>query len=269
MFTQKVIYTTNLPEYNLPSNKVFKDNLKIKRKFYEKEILKLFIEFVKLQKWVIDENKRILLIFEGIDTAGKSSTIKELNRYLNPRETWIVALPKPNDEELTQWYFQRYIKHLPNGKEMVFFDRSWYNRAGIEKIFGFCTDIQFKEFYNQVNEVEKMLVEDGIILFKFYYTITKETQSKRIKDREKNPLKSWKLSKLDYESHKKYDEYIKLRDFMFKNASLIPWVEFDANDKKRARLNTLRYILSNIDYPNKDFSLITGVDKSIVKFHSK
>jgi polyphosphate kinase 2 len=268
MFEQKAIYTTNLNEFKKKPEKVFKSNGKIKTKFYEKELLKLHLELVKLQKWVIDNNKRILMIFEGIDTAGKSSTIKVLNQYLNPRKTWMIALPKPTEVELTQWYFQRHLKELPDGGEMVFFDRSWYNRAGIEMVFGFCTKEQHELFYKQVNDVEKMLVEDGIILFKFYYSISKETQEKRIKDREQNPLKNWKLSKLDYESFKKYDEYIKLKEKMFKKASLIPWVELEANDKKRARLNTARYILSNINYDNKDLSVVTGVDESILKLHS-
>ena len=268
MFTQKVVYTSNLPELTKKSSKVFKDNGKIKSKFYEKEMLKLHLELVKLQKWVEDNNKRVLMIFEGIDTAGKSSSIKALNEYLNPRKTWMIALPKPTEVELTQWYFQRHLKELPDGGEMVFFDRSWYNRAGIEQVFGFCTQEQHELFYKQVNDVEKMLVEDDIILFKFYYSISKETQEARIKDRETNPLKSWKLSKLDYKSFQKYDEYVKLREKMFKEASLIPWVEFDANDKKRARLNTARYILSNIDYENKDLDLINGVDDSIVKVHN-
>ena len=267
MFSQKAIYTTNLPELTLPPKKVFKKNGKIKRKFYEEHMLELHLELVKLQKWVIDNKKRVLLIFEGIDTAGKSSTIKVLNFYLNPRKTWVIALPKPTEVELTQWYFQRYIKEFPNGEEIVFFDRSWYNRAGIEMVFNFCTKEQHELFYHQVNDVERMIAEDGILFFKFYYSISKETQAKRLKDREKNPLKSWKLSKLDYESFKKYDEYIKLRDKMFKKASLIPWVELDANDKKRARLNTARYILSNIDYENKDLSVVTGVDKDILKVH--
>jgi polyphosphate kinase 2 len=209
------------------------------------------------------------MIFEGIDTAGKSSTIKALNEYLNPRKTWMIALPKPTEVELTQWYFQRHLKELPDGEEMVFFDRSWYNRAGIEMVFGFCTKEQHELFYKQVNDVEKMLVEDGIMLFKFYYTISKETQQKRIKDREENPLKRWKLSDLDYKSFKKYDEYVKLKEKMFKKASLVPWVELDANDKKRARLNSARYILSNIDYKDKDLSVVTGVDKSILKLHSQ
>ena len=269
MFTQKAIYTTNLPELILPEDKVYKKSGKIKTKFYDEELLKLHLELVKLQKWVIENSKRVLMIFEGIDTAGKSSTIKALNAYLNPRETWVVALPKPNNEELTQWYFQRHIKHLPNGSEMVFFDRSWYNRAGIEEVFGFCTHKQHEEFYKQVNDVERMLVEDGIYLFKFYYSISKQTQAKRIKDRERNPLKNWKLSKLDYRSYEKYDKYIELRDKMFKEANLVPWVELDANDKKRARLNTARYILSNIDYDNKNSELLVGVDKNILTLHSR
>jgi len=268
MQNQKVIYTTNLPELILPPKKVFKKNGKIKRKFYEEHMLELHVELVKLQKWIIENKKRLLCIFEGIDTAGKSSSIKALNYYLNPRKTWVVALPKPTEVELTQWYFQRYIKHFPNGEEWVFFDRSWYNRAGIERVFNFCTKEQFELFYKQVNDVENMITDDGIMLFKFYYTISKETQKKRIKEREKNPLKSWKLSELDYKSLEKYDEYIKLRDKMFRDASLIPWVEFDANDKKRARLNTARFLLSNIDYTDKNHELITGVDKSIVKFHT-
>ncbi len=267
MFEQKIIYSNNLTELQLPKKKAFKKSGKIKRKLYEELLLELDIELVKLQKWLIEKKKRMVTIFEGIDTAGKSSTIKVLTNYLNPRNLWIVALPKPNEDELTQWYFQRYIKHMPNASEWVFFDRSWYNRAGIEMVFGFCSKEQYNLFYKQVNKLEKMLAEDGIMLFKFYYSISKKTQAKRIKDREKNPLKSWKLSKLDYEGHKKYEEYIKLRDYMFERASFIPWIEFDANDKKRARLNTIRYILSNIEYEGKNKELITGVDETIVKFH--
>ncbi len=269
MQNQKITYTTHLPELILPAKKVFKKNGKIKRKFYEEHILELHIELVKLQKWLIDNKKRLLIIFEGIDTAGKSSTIKEMNSYLNPRKTWIVALPKPTEVELTQWYFQRHLKHLPNGEEWVFFDRSWYNRAGLEIVFGFCTKEEFELFYKQVNNLERMLTDDGLLLFKFYYSITKETQEKRIKQREKNPLKNWKLSDLDYKALENYDKFILLRDKMFKDASLIPWIEFDANDKKRARLNSVRYLLSNIDYYNKNEDLILGVDKKIVKFHNK
>lgn len=267
---QTIHYTTILAEYEKKASKVFKKNGKIKRSFYEKESYKLQHELVKLQKWIIDTNKRLLIIFEGMDTAGKSSTIKEFNAYLNPREARSVALPKPNSKELGQWYFQRYLKQIPNAGEIVFFDRSWYNRAGIEQIFGFCTGEQHHLFYKQVNHVEEMLVDDGVIFFKLYLNITKETQQNRIKDRENDPLKSWKLSKLDYESMKKYGEYERLRDKMFTRTGTpkAPWCELQADDKKRARLNAIRYLLSNIAYEGKDESLVTGVDEKIVRLHS-
>ena len=259
-----------ISEYEQKEFKVFKKSGDIKRSFYEDESLKLQYELVKLQKWVIDNNKRLLVIFEGMDTAGKSSTIKEFNNYLNPREARSVALPKPNSKELGQWYFQRHLKQIPNAGEIVFFDRSWYNRAGIEQIFGFCTQDQHEHFYRQVNGVEKMLVDDGVLFFKFYLNISKETQQNRIKDRENDLLKSWKLSDLDYKSMAKYTEYEKLRDKMFKLSGTedAPWCELDANDKKRARLNAIRYLLLNIDYEGKDEKFIVGVDRKIVLFYS-
>ena len=271
MKEQVLICTKDLAEYKEKKSKVFKKNGKIENKFYEKESLKLQYELVKLQKWIIDNDKRLLVIFEGMDTAGKSSTIKEFNNYLNPREARSVALPKPNSKELGQWYFQRHLKQIPNASEIVFFDRSWYNRAGIEQIFGFCTQGQHDHFYRQVNGVEEMLVDDRILLFKFYLNISFETQTNRIKDREDDRLKSWKLSALDYKSHEAYPKYEKLRDKMFKlsGTAFAPWCELDANDKKRARINAVRYMLSNIDYEGKDETVICGVDKTIVKFHNK
>ena len=267
---QIAFYTQDLLEYNMKASSVFKKNGKIKRDFYENESLKLQYELVKLQKWIIDNEKRLLVIFEGMDTAGKSSTIKEFNNYLNPREARSVALPKPNSKELGQWYFQRHLKQIPNAGEIVFFDRSWYNRAGIEQIFGFCTQEQHDHFYRQVNGVEEMLIDDGVLFFKFYLNISYETQGNRIKDREEDKLKRWKLSDLDYKSHKAYAQYEKLRDKMFKisGTALAPWCELNANDKKRARLNAVRYMLSNIDYEGKDLSVITGVDEKIVTFHN-
>lgn len=271
MISQSLVYTKELAEYKEKKSKVFKNNGNIERDFYEKESLKLQYELVKLQKWVIENNKRLLVIFEGMDTAGKSSTIKEFNNYLNPREARSVALPKPNSKELGQWYFQRHLKQIPNAGEIVFFDRSWYNRAGIEQIFGFCTQEQHEHFYKQVNGVEEMLVDDGILFFKFYLNISKETQENRIKDRENDPLKSWKLSKLDYKSMAKYHEYEVLRDKMFRVSGTqdAPWCELDANDKKRARINAMRYMLSNIPYEGKDEGVVTGVDKKIVILHNK
>ncbi len=271
MYEQKVIYTEELAEYKEKKSKVFKKSGKIERKFYEKESLRLQHELVKLQKWIVQNGKRLLVIFEGMDTAGKSSSIKEFNAYLNPREARSVALPKPNSKELGQWYFQRHLKQIPNSGEIVFFDRSWYNRAGIEQIFGFCTQKQHDKFYNQVNGVEEMLVDDGILFFKFYLNISKETQENRIKDREDDPLKSWKLSDLDYKSMAKYDEYEVLRDKMFylSGSADAPWCQVDANDKKRARLNAVRYLLSNIPYDGKDESVVSGVDKKIVTLHKE
>jgi len=271
MKIQQIHYTKELPEYKIKNSKVFKKNGKIERKFYEEESLKLQYELVKLQKWIIDNEKRLLVIFEGMDTAGKSSTIKEFNNYLNPREARSVALPKPNSKELGQWYFQRHIKQIPNAGEIVFFDRSWYNRAGIEQIFGFCTQDQHDHFYKQVNGVEEMLVDDGVLFFKFYLNIKEETQINRIKDREQDRLKSWKLSKLDYLSMEKYSEYEVLRDKMFKltGTEHAPWCQLDANDKKRARLNAVRYMLSNIEYEGKDESVVAGVDEKIVRLYNK
>jgi len=266
---QQIVYTEALAEYLKNPIKVFKKNGKIKRNFYEKESLRLQHELVKLQKWIIQNDKRLLIIFEGMDTAGKSSTIKVFNSYLNPREARSVALPKPNSKELGQWYFQRHLKQIPNAGEIVFFDRSWYNRAGIEQIFGFCTQAQHDLFYKQVNPLEEMLVDDGVMVFKFYLNIQEKTQQNRIKDRENDPLKSWKLSDLDYKSMEKYAEYELLRDKMFKHTGTpkAPWCELQADDKKRARLNAVRYLLSNIDYEGKDESLIMGVDKEIVTLH--
>ena len=267
---QKITYVKDLPEHIKKFTKIFKKNGKIKRAFYENESFKLQHELVKLQKWIIDNDKRLLIIFEGMDTAGKSSTIKAFNAYLNPRETRSVALPKPNSKELGQWYFQRHLKQIPNAGEIVFFDRSWYNRAGIEQIFGFCTQAQHDLFYKQVNPLEEMLVDDGVMVFKFYLNIQEKTQQNRIKDRENDPLKSWKLSDLDYKSMKKYAAYEVLRDKMFKHTGTpkSPWCELQADDKKRARLNAVRYLLSNIEYEGKDESLITGVDEKIVTLHS-
>ncbi|CAA6812105.1 MAG: Polyphosphate kinase 2 [uncultured Sulfurovum sp.] len=265
-----VTYSKDLAEYRTKPQKVFKENGKLKTKFYQKELDALHLELVKLQRWVIENDKRLLIIFEGMDTGGKSSSIKALNSFWNPREARSVALPKPNEKELGQWYFQRHLKQIPNSGEIVCFDRSWYNRAGIEQVFGFCTQGQHDLFYTQVNDVEKMLVDDGVMVFKFYLNISHETQAQRIKDREDNPLKSWKLSALDYKSYAKYDSYVELRDKMFKNSGseYAPWCMLDANDKKRARLNLIRFVLSNIDYTNRDNKLVTGVDAKVLSYYS-
>jgi polyphosphate kinase 2 len=264
----QITYTKNLPEYQQDAKKVYKKNGNIETKFYEKELLKLHLELVKLQRWVIENDKRLLILFEGMDTGGKSSSIKSLSRFWNPREFRSVALSKPNSKELGQWYFQRHLKQIPNAGEIVCFDRSWYNRAGIEQVFGFCTQEQHELFYSQVNGVEKMLVDDGVMVFKFYLNIAHTTQAKRIKDREDDPLKSWKLSDLDYKSHEQYDKYVELREKMSLNSGTVhaPWIVLDANDKKRARLNLIRFLLDNIAYEGRDEKLICGVDREVVEF---
>lgn len=270
MKAQVAFYSNVLPEYIEKEKEVFRKNGSIKRGFYEKELLKLQYELVKLQEWVIESKQRLLVIFEGMDTGGKSSAIHDIMTYLNPREARYVALSKPNSKEVGQWYFQRYIEQMPNAGEIVFFDRSWYNRAGIEQIFGFCTQEQHDLFYRQINDVEKMLVDDGMLIIKFYLNITKETQAKRLKQREKDPLKNWKLSELDYKSYKAYHQYENYRDKMFRLSGtiLVPWIELRSDDKKRARLNTVRYLLSNIPYKKKDMDVIVGVDKEILTLHS-
>jgi len=270
MKAQFALYSKELPEYCEKEKKVFKKNGSFKGSFYEVELMKLQYELVKLQQWVIENNLRLLVIFEGMDTGGKSSAIRDIMTYLNPREARSVALPKPNSKEVGQWYFQRYLEQVPNAGEIVFFDRSWYNRAGIEQIFGFCTQEQHDHFYRQVNDVEKMLVDDGMLIIKFYLNITKETQAKRLKQRENDPLKNWKLSELDYKSYKAYSQYENYRDKMFRLSGtlIVPWIELQSDDKKRARLNAVRYMLSNIPYKKKDMDVIKGVDRKILTLHS-
>ncbi len=257
-----------LPEYSLSKDKVFKKNGKLKDKFYEKELLKLQVELVKLQTWIKQNNKKMLVLFEGIDTAGKDGTIKRILEYLNPRFARSVALDKPSDREKSEWYFQRYVPHFPAGGEMVFFNRSWYNRAGVEMVFGFCTKEDYLRFLRQCPRFEELIVDEGIKFFKYYLNISKEEMKKRLEKREKDPLKKWKLSTLDWKSYKHYDMYQKLKEDMFAATSTpyAPWVVVDANDKKRARINVIRDILSQFDYENKEEEFFA--DPNIVKMIS-
>ena len=257
-----------LPEYSLSKEKVFKKNGKFKDKFYEKELLKLQIELVKLQTWLKQNAKRMLVVFEGVDTAGKDGTIKRILEYLNPRFARSVALDKPSDREKSEWYFQRYVPHFPAGGEMVFFNRSWYNRAGVEMVFGFCTKEDYLKFMRQCPRFEELIVDEGIKFFKYYLNISKEEMKKRLEKREKDPLKKWKLSTLDWDSYKHYDDYQKLKEDMFAATSTpyAPWVVVDANDKKRARINVIRDILSQFDYENKSEEFFA--DPNIVKMIS-
>ncbi len=220
---------------------------------YEKELTKLQIELLKFQNHVKEEGLKVLMIFEGRDAAGKGGTIKRITEHLNPRGARVVALEKPSDIERTQWYFQRYTQHLPSAGEIVFFDRSWYNRAGVETVMGFCTTEEHHEFLREVPEFEKMLVKSGIILMKFYFSVSKKEQAKRFKKREIDPLKQYKLSPVDKESQNLWDKYTiaKFSMLMASNTDTAPWTVIRSDNKKRARLNCIRYILSNVEYKNK------------------
>lgn len=236
------------------------------RKNYEKQKYDLQVELLKLQAWVKESGSRIIILFEGRDAAGKGGTIKRIMEHLNPRGARVVALEKPSDEEKGQWYFQRYVKHLPTKGEIVLFDRSWYNRAGVERVMGFCTDEEYLEFMREVPEFERNLVRSGIFLFKFWFSVSKEEQIRRFKDRETHPLKQWKLSPIDKASLDKWEQYTEAKEkmFFYTDTSDSPWTVVKSNCKKRARLNTMRYILQKFPYDNKTVSQIGKIDPLIV-----
>jgi polyphosphate kinase 2 len=221
---------------------------------YEKELLELQVELIKLQNWVYENKKRVMIIFEGRDAAGKGGAIKRFIQYLNPRKFRVAALPKPTEVEVGQFYFQRYFKHLPNPGEIVFFDRSWYNRAIVEPVYGFCTKEQYEKFMKEVPEIEHALIDDGIIMIKFWFSISKETQQKRFKERMENPLKRWKLSPVDQKAQEMWDIITHYKEEMFSrtHTSYAPWIIVDSNDKKSARLESIRYVLSQIPYDGKE-----------------
>lgn len=233
---------------------------------YEKRLIKLQIELLKLQNYVKEKGLKVLMLFEGRDAAGKGGTIKRITEHLNPRGARVVALEKPSDLEKTQWYFQRYTQHLPSAGEMVFFDRSWYNRAGVEPVMGFCTTEEHHEFLREVPEFEKMLVKSGIILFKFYFSVSKKEQAKRFKKREVDPLKQYKLSPVDKESQNLWEKYTiaKFSMLMASNTDIAPWTIIKSDNKKKARLNCISHILLNIDYANKTKEDIFSYDEDII-----
>jgi len=231
---------------------------KIKSDTYKETLRLLQIELVKLQKHIIKKNDRILIIFEGRDAGGKDGTIKRITQYLSPRETRIVALGKPSDRDLSSWYFQRYVTHLPAADEMVFFNRSWYNRSGVERVMGFCTDKEYHEFLETVPDFEQMLVRSGIKLLKYYLDISRDEQKKRLKDRQQNPLKQWKISPIDKAAQKNWDDYSLARNTMLARTHRLtsPWTIVRADDKQTARINVIKDILFRLDYKDKDESLI-------------
>ncbi|MDP3266864.1 MAG: polyphosphate kinase 2 [Sulfuricurvum sp.] len=232
---------------------------------YEKELKKLQIELLKLQNHVKDKGLKILLIFEGRDAAGKGGTIKRMTEHLNPRGARVVALDKPSDVEKTQWYFQRYTHHLPSAGEIVFFDRSWYNRAGVEPVMGFCTKDDHQRFLHQVPEYERMLVNSGIILFKFYFSVSKHEQAKRFKERKTDPLKQFKLSPVDEKSQDLWDKYTIAKHSMLfaSHTALTPWIIIRSDNKKKARLNCIKHVLNTVSYPTKTAKKFT-VSKNIL-----
>ena len=221
---------------------------------YKSELRNLQIELVKLQKWVQKERKRLLIIFEGRDSAGKGGAIRRFTRYLNPRAMRVVAMPKPTEYEKGQWFFQRYVAELPSEGEIVFFDRSWYNRAVVEPVMKFCTEEQYELFLKQVTQLENMLIDDGILIFKLWFSIDIREQKKRLSERNKNPLKQWKLSTVDIEAQKKWDDFTRFKIKMFQktHTKQSPWVIIKGNNKKEARIESMRYVLSQIDYVNKN-----------------
>ena len=238
---------------------------RLARKVYEGQLAKLQIELVKMQAWAKESGSRVAIVFEGRDAAGKGGTIKRFRENLNPRGARVVALSKPTEKEMGEWYFQRYIKHLPTAGGMTFFDRSWYNRGVVEHVFGFCKPEQREVFFNQVKDVEKMITSDGVHLFKFWLNVGREEQLRRFLGRESDPLKQWKLSWIDVEGLKKWDEYsAAIAETLERSHSdVAPWTIIRSDDKRRARLNAIRTVLHALDYTNKDPKAIGDVDTAI------
>lgn len=226
------------------------DSQKIARHIYFNELIRLQKELIKLQDWVVATGERIVVIFEGRDSAGKGGAIKRITQRLNPRVCRVAALPAPNDREKTQWYFQRYVAHLPAAGEIVLFDRSWYNRAGVERVMGFCTDAQYEEFFESVPEFERMLVRSGIRLIKYWFSISDDEQESRFMSRIYDPLKQWKLSPMDLESRRRWEDYTKAKEVMFERTHIpeARWWVVEGDDKKKARLNCINHLLSQIPY---------------------
>ena len=238
---------------------------KMARRTYEAEKARLQAELLKVQLWAQETGQKFAMVFEGRDAAGKGGTIKRFTEHLNPRSARVVALNKPTDEERGQWYFQRYINHLPTNGEIVLYDRSWYNRAGVERVMGFCEPDEYLEFMRQTPELERMLVRSGVRLYKYWFSVTQAEQLRRFKSRETDPLKQWKLSPIDKASLGKWDDYTEAKEAMFfyTDTADAPWTVIKSNCKKRARLNCMRHFLSTLDYPGKDTSIAQDPDRGM------
>ncbi len=239
---------------------------KMARKPYEAQKAQLQAELLKVQLWAQDTGQKFVLLFEGRDAAGKGGTIKRFTEHLNPRSARVVALNKPTDEERGQWYFQRYIDHLPTSGEMVLYDRSWYNRAGVERVMGFCAPDEYLEFMRQTPEFERMLTRSGIRLYKYWFSVTQDEQKARFASRATDPLKQWKLSPIDKASLDKWGDYTEAKEAMFfyTDTADAPWTVVKSNDKKRARINCMRHFLASLDYPDKDEALVGQPEPEIV-----
>jgi len=236
------------------------------RKSYERQKYRLQVDLLKLQAWVKDTGQRVVILCEGRDAAGKGGTIKRFMEHLNPRGARVVALEKPTDVERGQWYFQRYAEHLPSRGEIVIFDRSWYNRAGVERVMGFCTLAEYEDFLLQAPEFERQLVRAGVNLFKFWFSVSRAEQRRRFVERDAHPLKQWKLSPIDVASLDKWDEYTRAKEDMFQNCDTVeaPWTVIKSDCKKRARLNAMRHLLTALPYSRRDLSMVGAVDPMIV-----
>lgn len=226
---------------------------------YEKELERLQVELVAMQRWIIQSGARVLVIFEGRDAAGKGGAIKRIAQYLNPRSARVVALPQPSEREKGQWYFQRYIEHLPTSGEIVLMDRSWYNRAGVERVMGYCTDEEYERFLAQVPEFERMLVDDGIVLIKYWFSVSDKEQQRRFKSRLNDPMRRWKLSETDLQSITRWEDYSRAKDAMFEatDSDHAPWWTIESDDKRAARLNVIGHLVSSIAYETTEPEPVT------------
>jgi polyphosphate kinase len=243
-----------LPDWKVPVTQAEKETAKAERRQYFRELFRMQGELVKLQEWVVANGHKLVVIFEGRDAAGKGGVIKRITQRLNPRVCRVAALPAPNSRERTQWYFQRYVGHLPAAGEIVLFDRSWYNRAGVERVMGFCSDEDYEEFFRSVPEFERMLIRSGIQLIKYWFSITDDEQEFRFRCRIHDPLKQWKLSPMDLESRRRWEDYTKAKEIMFErtHTAEAPWWVVQAVDKKKARLNCIYHLLRQVPYQEVD-----------------